>query len=278
MKKIFGGKKGRRLLAGVLLLGGVLVAVYFFWGKEKGGESHRMRRRSVKTGEELFLGLAKEEAVDTRKFQLAKGENREYVTAYLALIEQLIAEEEYEGIFSYNLIYVNGDKTPELVVNKYLDGSNTISMYTCMEEELIEVLADWPNGEYSANHYIPYKNTIRYVEYENQLLDIYTKYYQLDEEGKLKKNYSLLKKYEAAEDEDIRYNWEFLSTYEEDTSSWRYFSRGEKISHQDYSAQIIEGAYEGIVGNHSAQEMKEILFSRLLNQEERKIEQSILEK
>ena len=116
------------------------------------------------------------------------------------------------------------------------------------------------------------------MEYENQLLDIYTKYYQLDEEGKLKKNYSLLKKYEAAEDGDIRYNWEFLSTYEEDTSSWRYFSRGEKISHQDYSAQIIEGVYEGIVGNHSAQEMKEILFSRLLNQEERKIEQSILEK
>ncbi len=276
MKKKEGRKKLWGLLATGLLLCGVIAAVFLSQDGDREERRHRMRRGRVETTDALFAGLVREEEeYDVRKFQLQQESKKEYITIYLSLLEELIEEEKYRGYFSYNLIYVNQDKTPELVVNKYDNGDSTVSIYTCKEEELIEVVEDWPNGEDTANHYLPYQNVVRCQVYENQLLDIYTKYYLMDDEGGLKNQYTLLKKYEWSREEDIRYDWRFYSAYEDDYSSWRYFFKGEKISHREYSSWLIEGEYEGMAGSYTAQEMKELLFSELLLQEEGKIDQSL---
>lgn len=173
----------------------------------------------------------------------------DFAQAYADTINQW--EKEAEGL-TYDLIYLDEDEIPELVVGHT---GYWVSVYTYSGGTLYTVMDDWGYGA-MGNHgyeYVPKKNVVR--NYNGDLAGAIMKEFY----GKINENHELESYYEEGLS-----MWMFKDTnhnYQMDEDEWHegemYYYYGEdELTEDEYEAFQISGAYQYLEGTKTVSEMR----------------------
>lgn len=186
--------------------------------------------------------------VPTESTEPSDAEKIEYLSAYSELIDQL--EKEYEWKLAYDLIYVDEDGIPELIVD---DFGFWLSIYTYADGEIYTPMDQWSYGFLGilGYEYLPRQNVIREYDQDQAgaILNVY--FARLNEAYELELIRYLL---EGMMDEDGNY------VYGDDPLDWdvwRYFYEGKNISEEAYRRLEMQGPFENMKGRYSGAEMLE---------------------
>lgn len=186
--------------------------------------------------------------VPTESAEPSNAEKMEYLSAYSELIDQL--EKEYEWKLAYDLIYLDEDGIPELVVD---DLGFWLSIYTYADGEVYTPMDQWSYGFLGilGYEYLPRQNVIREYDQDQAgaILNIY--FARLNEAYELELIRYLL---EGMMDEDGNYLYDDDSW---DWDNWRYFYEGKNISEEVYRRLEMQGSFEDMKGRYSGAEMFE---------------------
>lgn len=153
--------------------------------------------------------------------------------------------------YTYNLVYVNKDKIPELVVNH--SDNYTVSLYTYGKGKVYTVIENWSYGMGGTvtYEYLPQKNVIRI-----QGSDITATWTE---------NYFKIKKMELVEKRSLT-TYQFkdknhngvMDQDEENTYSNKpveYYKNGKKISKKEYEKFLIKGNYKNMIDQKTYQQI-----------------------
>ncbi len=180
-----------------------------------------------------------------------------YSDIYIKKINEL---NEEEPNLTYDLIYLNGDNVPELVValNSY-----HISIYTIKNNSIYSVAENYPYGAFG-NHgyeYIEKGNIICNRDTDYAGLIAYTSYYYMNENMNLELKYgdSLVEYYF-----DDKNNNGMPDENEYDETSIhlsKYMLGGRELTEEEYNNYMVEGNYIVIQGTKDKDEMIKTLES-----------------
>ena len=186
--------------------------------------------------------------VPTESAEPSDAEKIEYLSAYSELIDQL--EKEYEWKLAYDLIYLDEDGIPELIVD---DLGFWLSIYTYADGEIYTPMDQWSYGFLGilGYEYLPRQNVIREYDQDQAgaILNVY--FARLNEAYELELIRYLL---EGMMDEDGNY------VYGDDPldwDEWRYFYEDKNISEEAYRRLEMQGPFEDMMGRYSGAEMME---------------------
>lgn len=175
-------------------------------------------------------------------------EKADYLQAY---VDQINACEEDVDNLEYDLIYLNEDDIPELVVDKT---GYEVSIYTYSSGELYTIMDHWPYGAMgnAGYEYIPRKNVIRNYNADLAGAIMYISYDRVNE------NYEIESYYDAALSSwsfrDSNHNY-FMDENEPVTAE-RFHYYGEKeITAEEFDTYMIRGKYAMVQGKMCASEM-----------------------
>ncbi len=152
---------------------------------------------------------------------------------------------------TYNLIYINKDDIPELVVSNPND--YTVSLYTYCKGKLGTVIENWSYGMGGAivYEYLPHKNVICIQGCD--IADTWTESYYKINKMELVSKQSLT----TYNFKDKNHNG-VLDPDEADTYSSKpveYYKDGRKISKKEYKKILIKGKYKNMIGQKTYQQI-----------------------
>ena len=166
---------------------------------------------------------------------------------------QKIVKESYKENpgCTYNLIYINKDDIPELVVSNPND--YTVRLYTYCKGKLGTVIENWSYGMGGAivYEYLPHKNVICIQGCD--IADTWTESYYKINKMELVSKQSLT----TYNFKDKNHNG-VLDPDEADTYSSKpveYYKDGQKISKKEYKKILIKGKYKNMIGQKTYQQI-----------------------
>lgn len=174
-----------------------------------------------------------------------KSAEKEYVQAYKNVIETFKKEIMNEGNISndyiaYNVINLDGDDVPELVIG--LRGFQA-NIYTYHDGRVYTVMDKWGYGAggNSGYFYLPGKNVIRNYDAESAGAMVYTSFYKMND------------KYEL----ESYYEEPLTTVYYEDgimLDPPRYYYGFDQLTKEEFDEYGIDGEYVEVVGEMTEDE------------------------
>lgn len=172
----------------------------------------------------------------------------DYAQAYADTINQW--EKEAEGL-TYDLIYLDEDEIPELVVGHT---GYWVSMYTYSAGTLYTVMDCWGYGA-MGNHgyeYIPYGNVVQ--NYNGDLAGAIMKEFY----GRMNESHEIESYYEESLSmwmfKDVNNNYQIDEDEWQEGENYYYYGEDE-LTAEEYHSFLIPGDYQPIVGEKTAAEM-----------------------
>jgi|GEM_PF-933220 len=167
-----------------------------------------------------------------------------YSSAYLNIINEY--EEEDAGLYMYDLVYIDNDDVPELVVFYFDPLGYYISLYTYVDGTIypIEDVDGYQLYHKYGYEYLPKSNIIYTFDPWDGGLNKW--FYQIDENFKLRDYY-----------EDL-----LILVLADDENEERYFLGDIEITEAQYEAYSIKGDYERIIGKDIASVIRHKLVSK----------------
>jgi len=181
----------------------------------------------------------------------------EYVPAYIETIKACI-EEYSDNDLTYNLIYLDDDGTPELVIGMQ---GYWVSLYTYKDGVIYEIMDQWGYGA-GGNHgydYLPYEGVVCNLNADYAGLVLYESYYMLDKNYELNDGFWLMQSYED-EEGNVLFD---ESDEDYDENNWHFYYEDREITEEEYDMYCIEGEYEFIDTHMSAPELIKELYAPL---------------
>ena len=174
--------------------------------------------------------------IEVQAETVKESEAKPWIKAYENKLKKL--NKENEG-YTYQLIYVNKDKIPELVVNDTTNYNCDVSLYTYGKGKVRTVMDHWMYGLAGALSYlyIPKNNVIYSDGSSGAGWEHYEAYMMM-------KNYKIVDKYK-----------ELLSSSTYDGKHFTYYYGDKKISKKKYESYQIKGKYEVIEGKYTYKQM-----------------------
>lgn len=177
---------------------------------------------------------------------------QDYVPVY---VQQIHECERDSNDLQYDLIYLDEDEIPELVVAR---PGYEVSVYTCHAGELYTVLDHWGYGAMGnpGYEYIPKQNVIRNDNADLAGAILYVWYGRVNEDHEIESCYE--QPFSSWSFRDTNHNgWMDEDEMEE---SQRFYYWGDvELTQAEYDAYMIQGDYEWIEGRVTAQEILEEL-------------------
>jgi len=215
--------------------------------KNKFGKVLRVTTASILSTVLVISGATSPQIVEAKN-------TKPWVTAYKKVINKL--EKQYakeDTKLTYDLIYFNKDKTPELVVGQT---GYWVSMYTFEKGKTYKVIDQWGYGAMgnAGYFYIPKKNVLVNWNTDFAGARCYTYY------GKMK-NHKIVSYYAKELRQD------FFSDKNKNgmPDDGEYVEKGicyygdKKISQKKFNSYLIEGDIEDIVGSMTKKEIFKLL-------------------
>jgi hypothetical protein len=176
-----------------------------------------------------------------------------YIQAYIDKILEI--ESEYTGDTSleYDLIYLDEDSTPELVVGVTW---YYVSVYTYSSGLLYTIMDDWPYGAMgnSGYEYIPKKNIIRNYNSDLAGAIVWEYYGYVDENYEIQPYNDEMLSIWMFKDENNNYMID-EGEYDETTEVSYYYYGKREITPEEYESYQKQGNYELICGKSTASEI-----------------------
>lgn len=188
----------------------------------------------------------------------SKKTTAKWATAYLKVIKKL-NRERYPGTkYTYDLIYFNNDRIPELVAG--MDGY-WVSMYTYSpsKKKVYTVIDQWGYGAMgnAGYSYLPKKNTLynQNSDYAGALNYVYY--------GKMK-NYKIVSRY--SKELKIQYFKDKNNNHAPDSNEYVkkpfYYYGNKRITKKKFDTYKIKGNYKTLIGSVSYNTMKKKLIAK----------------
>lgn len=193
----------------------------------------------------------------------SKEESFTYKDLYNKKIDKYIIEKSFYGDnaanLDYDLIYFDGDDTPELVIG--LEGY-FVSLYTCKNGEIVPIYEEqaYGAGGNDGIYYLPYEGVVTAEGNWNHAgADTYEIYLKWDGyELKDINTETLLRRYYYDINEDGKYDHADIAAgaYSETPL---YFVGDKPVSEKEFREHCIEGDYELLHGRLSLEEIRKAL-------------------
>ena len=174
-----------------------------------------------------------------------------YIDAYLDKLEELNAEDD-DGDRTYDLLHIDEDDIPELVMNDYC----TITVFTYHDGQLIEIIDGWSYGAMgnTGYYYAPYQNYMSNTNSDYAGMLYCTSTYSLDG------NYE----WEPGNCGNIQF---FETNPEEHLDEPLYFLNNEEVTEEEYDAAFPIKDNRLVTGKYYYDEMKVLLESEQIPEE-----------
>lgn len=178
-------------------------------------------------------------------------EEKAYIPAYAKIIEQFEAEYDELG---YDLIYLNEDELPELVVGRE---GYWVSVFTYANGEVHTLMDDWGYGAMGnmGYEYIPGENMMRNYNTDYAGAVLYTTYFGMDENQEIE-IFVYLEMSCLDEEGNMPQNDE-----EYENAQWHFYVDDEEVSEEEYNSHEIDGDYEYINSTKTALEILRVMES-----------------
>lgn len=223
--------------------------------KENETEAEKEPESSDKTETETEVEFAYGEISEKAEEILSADipNEKAYIPAYVEVIRQQEAEYDIPNRLSYDLIYLDEDEIPELVLGV---SGYWVSVYTYADGEVYTVIDGWGYGAMgnSGYDYLPQENVIRNYNTDLAGIILYTTYCRMDDSHEIEVFCSL--KQSRLDDE---------GNYPKDSEAfenaeWHYFYEEQEVAMEEYDSHIIPGDYAAIIGSKTAMEMLEEMY------------------
>ena len=178
-------------------------------------------------------------------------EEKAYIPAYVKIIEQFEAEYDELG---YDLIYLNEDELPELVVGRE---GYWVSVFTYAAGEAHTLMDDWGYGAMgnSGYEYIPGENMMRNYNTDYAGAVLKTTYFGMDENQEIE-IFVYLEMSCLDEEGNMPQNDE-----EYENAQWHFYVDDKEVSEEEYNSHEIDGDYEYINSTKTALEILRVMES-----------------
>lgn len=175
-------------------------------------------------------------------------EQPDYIQGYADKIREC---EEAAADLHYDLIYLDEDEIPELVVGQ--TGYN-VSVYTFSSGKLYTIIEDWPYGAMgnAGYEYIPKKNVIRNENADLAGAILYISYDRVNGEHEIESYYE--KTLSSWAFRDINHNYA-IDDNEPITEDRYYYYGDQEITAEEYETYFIIGEYHWLQGSKDASEI-----------------------
>lgn len=175
-------------------------------------------------------------------------EQAAYIQEY---IDKIRACEKDAADLQYDLIYLDEDEIPELVVGQT---GYDVSVYTFSSGKLYTIIAHWPYGAMgnAGYEYIPKKNVIRNENADLAGAILYTSYDRVNEDHEIESYYE--KTLSSWAFRDINHNYA-IDDNEPITEDRYYYYGDQEITAEEYEAYFMLGEYHWLQGSKDASEI-----------------------
>ncbi|GEM_PF-6833233 len=185
------------------------------------------------------------EQISPENYQKEDNEEKEYVQAYKNTIKEYKEEIQEEGIISekdivYNVIYLNNDDIPELVIG--LNGFR-VSIFTYDDGKVYTVMDKWGYGAggNSGYFYVKGHNVIRNYDAESAGAIVYFSFFKMNEVYELEPYY-----------EEPLYTVYYEDGIMQDPP--KYYYGFDEITKEKFDEYCIQGEYMNVAGEMSEEE------------------------
>lgn len=181
----------------------------------------------------------------------------EYAQAYLAVIDQYVAEfaeNEYVSL-TYDLIDFDGDAVPELVIG---DDGYWVSMFTYADGTLYTLMEQWPYGAMGnyGYEYLPGQNVLRNFNADGAGAIMWTTFMKIGPSYELEPYYDQSLSQWMFRDQNHNFIQDEDEPYEDD---YYYYYGEEEITEQEFDGYMIPGEYQLINGTKTHEEILQML-------------------